>query len=209
VSQTSFFRTRIGCFPDRRGAAHGHGAVAPSDVAAGFVDVDDTFDLQNSTACGVNGGDGNDIFRTSGDCSDSNFEGGYGVDDFTIGGTFVFSLVNGGDGNDVLTASGNWSNARVFAGFGNDRIDCRAVSGNIVLSGGDGADTLYAGSGSYELIGGADRDYMSGGFGDDYFWAVDDDAFNDILVGGDGNDYADIDAPGEWRILSMETVVEW
>lgn len=183
------------------------GPLSPGDPAG--PDGVDTLELQGSIRCSLDGGTGDDVFRTSGDSGESALTGGDGNDDFAVGGVFVNSTLTGGNHNDIITGSGNWDRAQVFGDDGNDAVDLRAVTGNIlVLDGGWGNDRLFGGSGKDSISGGPGDDWMEGGAGDDYFNAVDGVPFNDTIIGGGHvlGDRADIDAPGERRVARVEFI---
>ncbi len=93
---------------------------------------------------------------------------GMGGDDELYGDAGDDSLI-GGAGNDVL--AGNDGADTLNGGLGND-----------VLLGGVGNDVLFAGAGADQLDGGAD---------DDRLVYVNDVGFDDVFVGGDGQDTLD------------------
>jgi hypothetical protein len=173
-------------------------ALTPSDTSDGQprpVDGSDTIDLQNSDRTIADAGDSNDTFTASGDSSNSILDGGPGLNDFAVGGTFSNGQILGGGDRDVISGSGDWSNATVSGGGGNDWIDLRPCTGAVSLYGGDGDDRMYAGSSGCILKGGFGFDWMEGGVGDDWFYAVDLDM--DVVKGGAdiNGDHAYIDDP--------------
>lgn len=108
-------------------------------------------------ACGVEGGDGNDILlgdtvdggpgndRIEGDGSDGTFDGGSGND--TITGDGEADSLDGGPGNDVLNGGGGED--RIVGDVGNDRL--LGGAGDDFLTGNAGVDTFDGGSGDDEV----------------------------------------------------------
>ena len=186
--------------------------LTPSEFDGGVVPLDgvDTIDVQNSTWTNANGGDSDDIFTASGDCSNSVLAGGPGKDTFTVGATFSNGQIHGDADDDTLTGSGNWPGATVYGGGGNDWLDLRACTGlNITIFGNAGDDDLYAGTHGSNLYGGQGWDWMVGGAGDDNFYAVDSEF--DIIRGGAhvNGDYAELDAPIDGRDVDWFNTVEF
>lgn len=116
----------------------------------------------------IDGGQGNDILRTS------------NGNDFVDGGKGEDRLYGGG-GDDILRA-GNHDDY-VNGGRGNDYV-----------SAGAGNDIVYAGSGSDEVLGGSGDDFiygqkgyntLDGGIGNDY---IDSGRHSSTVMGGSGED---------------------
>ena len=169
----------------------------PPDVQRPYTTFDNTsIDIQDSPFTKADGGDSDDIFTASGDNNGSILTGGSGVDDFAVGGIFDNGQIDGGAGNDIITGSGSWAFATARGGADNDWIDLRACTGMLLsLWGDDGNDRMYAGSWGCKLVGGAGFDRMTGGVGDDKFYAVDFEM--DVISGGahDKGDWAEVDWP--------------
>ncbi|PAX09365.1 M10 family metallopeptidase C-terminal domain-containing protein [Sphingomonas lenta] len=123
----------------------------------------------------LDGGDGADTLR------------GAGGADQLIGGLGADSI-EGGDGADLIDAGGDRDT--VWGGAGADVID--GGDGADILNGEDDADVLRGGLGNDTFQGGAGADSLEGGDGDDLFHADGDD----VLVGGAGQDTANIAATG-------------
>jgi Ca2+-binding RTX toxin-like protein len=124
--------------------------------------------------------------------ADTNDNGTYDAEDFTvrltgqhnlvqsdfgstpiaIAGTNGSDTINGTEGNDTILALGG--NDIVNGNGGNDRIE--GGDGNDIVNGGNGDDNLIGGRGADQLNGNAGNDRIDGGDG------------NDILNGGDGID---------------------
>lgn len=89
----------------------------------------------------------------------------------------------------------------INAGSGDDsiRIDS-SVTSNMVLAGGAGRDFIYGGSGNDILIGGSDDDLVRGGSGSDIVLGstgndnLEGGQGGDIILGGQGDDHAQGDA---------------
>jgi Ca2+-binding RTX toxin-like protein len=96
----------------------------------------------------------------------------FGSTPIAIAGTNGPDTINGTEGNDTILALGG--NDTVNGNAGNDRIE--GGDGNDVVNGGDGDDNLIGGRGGDQLNGNAGNDILNGGDG------------NDILNGGDGID---------------------
>jgi Ca2+-binding RTX toxin-like protein len=148
--------------------------------------------------------------------ADTNDNGTYDAEDFTvrltgqhnlvqsdfgstplvIAGTNGPDTINGTEGNDTIlalggndTVNGNGGDDRIEGGDGNDTLN--GNGGNDVIVGGDGGDILNGGDGTDRITGGAGNDIIDGGAGRDTVLAG--GAGNDIVRGGDGNDTLDGD----------------
>jgi Ca2+-binding RTX toxin-like protein len=121
----------------------------------------------------IAGGAGNDWI--SGGAGDDRLYGGTGDD--VIAGDEGDDLLDGGDGDDVL--AGGTGNDVLLGGAGDDIL--RGEAGSDVLDGGDANDLLSGGEGA---------DIVRGGEGDDHVIA-DDDAADDLYIGGAGHDTID------------------
>lgn len=139
-------------------------------TGTGGNDIFETVQMGYATSISfrVDGGNGNDIIRTSD--GDDFVDGGKGED-----------TIYGGGGDDILRA-GNHDDY-VNAGHGNDYV-----------SGGAGNDILYAGAGNDEVLGGSGNDMiygqkgyntLDGGIGDDF---INTGRHNSTAIGGEGND---------------------
>jgi Ca2+-binding RTX toxin-like protein len=96
----------------------------------------------------------------------------FGSTPFVISGTNGADTINGTEGNDTILALG-----------GNDTVNGRG--GNDRIEGGDGNDTVNGGTGDDILIGGNGNDQLNGDAGND---RIDGNDGADILMGGDGID---------------------
>lgn len=78
------------------------------------------------------------------------------------------NLLDGRNGNDMLYGLGG--NDTMWGGAGNDLLD--GGTGDDVIGGGIGTDTLFGGLGNDTLYAGndGDKDWLSGGAGDDVYW---------------------------------------
>ena len=123
-------------------------------------DGNDIIDARNSLSATLDGGNGDDLIRTS------------------IG----LQVAYGGDGNDII-----YGNHRIFGGAGNDRIFVQSSVYQQEFRGGDGDDVItvelgfvqnamiYGDAGNDRIIGNVGNDRMEGGAGDD------------LLIGGASN----------------------
>ena len=161
----------------------------------------------NDTIDGLAGDDiligdsGNDVLR--GGWGSDYLEGGLGADRLEAGrhefweparlvgnqwvpGRWIEDLsaniLLGGGGDDTLI--GGYGPDRLDGGDGADRLD--GQEGADVLLGGAGADTLWGGSGADRLLGGAGDDTIDAD--NDPFDFADNEADNDTVEGGAGND---------------------
>ena len=123
------------------------------------------------------GFDGNDTLSVNTRSIPAYVVGGAG-NDTLMGGDEPDNFVGGG-GKDILDSGG-----------GNDRLD--GGNGNDKLLGGLGDDRLIGNDGNDVLIGGDGRDEFFAGAGDDVLYSR--DVFIDLLNGGDGSDFAQLDA---------------
>jgi Ca2+-binding RTX toxin-like protein len=131
---------------------------------------------------------------------------GGGFDD-TLSGGYGEDWLYGNAGNDTMYGADGWSEADnsnnyLFGGFGHDTL--RGGSQYDALFGEDGYDCLYGNSGNDQLDGGGWMDYLEGGIGQDTLLGGDgdddlnggDDGYFDVLIGGAGNDWFQIDYTG-------------
>jgi Ca2+-binding RTX toxin-like protein len=117
--------------------------------------------------------------------------------DILVGSVAVNKLV-GNAGNDKIKGLG--ADDRLEGSSGNDFISGaegadRMIggAGNDVMTGGAGADAMDGNAGSDTMIGGTERDAISGGDGDDFIFSQ-DLVTSELISGGAGNDFADVDA---------------
>jgi len=113
------------------------------------------------------------------------FTGGNGVDRFVNAAGTKPVQANGGGGNDYLVG-----------GSGDDIL--RGGVGNDTLLGGDGNDQLWGGAGGDSLNGQTGTDRLYGEAGNDTLVSL-DNAFADMVDGGDGADMYWIDATDSGR----------
>ena len=139
-------------------------------------------DITGDAAANIlRGGDGADFIDGRGGADI--LDGGNGDDHFLVDNR---DQVIGGTGYDYVRAISSTSNFRfnvagtdvevVEGNNGNDVIDATGVGYNVTLIGGAGRDNLTGGNGDDALLGGDGNDTLTGGAGFDQ------------LVGGDGND---------------------
>jgi Ca2+-binding RTX toxin-like protein len=120
-----------------------------------------------------------------------------GNDSLSVNTRYIPAYAVGGAGNDTILGGdendnfvGGGGKDVLDSGGGNDRLD--GGNGNDKLLGGAGDDRLIGNDGNDVLFGGDGRDQLSGGAGDDVLYSR--DTFADLLLGGDGNDSAQLDA---------------
>ena len=124
--------------------------------------------------------------------ADTNDNGTYDSEDFTVRLTGQHNLVQsdfgdtpiviaGTDGADTI--NGTPEDDTILGLGGNDRVNGRG--GNDVIEGGDGRDTLNGGDGDDRIEGGNGADTINGGGGRDFLVG---DAGNDVIDGGDADD---------------------
>lgn len=189
-------------------------------IAINCGDGNDSITLQNTdnNLASVEGGAGNDSVTGGGEAD--SIRGGDGVDSLAGGGgndtlygdQFILSgpgfddRLDGGAGADTLypglgndTAFGGPGNDYVSDGGGNNLLfgdeDADQIFGGpdtSYISGGDGNDSLYGDAQSDTLFGGPGNDLLAGFAGEDWMYA--NDAQRDTVNGGDGADWADVDA---------------
>ncbi len=157
----------------------------------------------------LHGGTGDDVLYAArdvvGDVS-FNFLNGEEGNDTLIGGDGGDHML-GGYGNDVLygngggdVMAGEHGNDLLYGGEGDDRLVDFLEAGLTdndwnLLDGGNGNDTLIGGNGIDYMFGGAGLDYLDGkGGNDDLRGGI--DGFNDIVIGGTGKDYFQIEFAG-------------
>jgi VCBS repeat-containing protein len=128
-------------------------------------------------------------------------QSGGGAGNHAEGDTLVgIEDVLGSRFNDVI--KGDARNNRLWGGDGDDTIDGGAGwdtimggAGNDLIYGGDGGDNLFGGDGNDTIYGGNGKDYIWGGDGDDYLVGYNPDGsadtWEDLLIGGRGNDTLD------------------
>jgi Ca2+-binding RTX toxin-like protein len=160
------------------GEAAGDTYVAVENVTGSAFGDDIT---GNAAANVLRGGDGADFIDGRGGADI--LDGGNGDDHFTVDNA---DQVIGGAGYDYVRAGASMSNFRfnvagtdvevVEGNNGNDVINATSVSYSVTLIGGAGRDNLTGGNGDDALLGGDGNDTLTGGAGFDQ------------LVGGDGND---------------------
>jgi hypothetical protein len=123
---------------------------------------------------------------------------GYDGNDFvSVNSRQVPAYVLGGAGNDTLAGGdeadnlvGGGGKDDLNGGGGDDRLDGQGA--NDRLAGGDGDDRLLGGDGDDRLCGGAGSDDLRGEAGDDVLYSR-GDLIADLLIGGDGDDFAESD----------------
>ena len=129
------------------------------------------------TAVELHGHDGHDELAINVPASSAYVLGGAG-NDTLLGGDGADNLVGGG-GKDLLDA-----------GAGDDRLD--GGDNDDRLAGGSGDDRLLGGDGNDRLAGADGRDELRGDAGDDVLYTR-GDLLVDLLLGDDGNDFAEAD----------------
>jgi len=103
-------------------------------------------------------------------------------------GISIRCVIEGGSGRDTLLG-GNAAD-RIEGGDGNDLL--KGFGGADRLEGQANDDVIYGGDGADRLDGGERKDTLFGEAGDDTLIG-DDDLWEDRLVGGTGNDRAEVD----------------
>ncbi|WP_246139548.1 calcium-binding protein [Phaeobacter marinintestinus] len=133
-------------------------------IIDGDVDVntstDDRIENYGSILGDVSMGDGNDVYRGSGE---------------------VTGTINGDNGNDTIL--GGAGGDEILGGFGIDRLNGRG--GDDVIDGGSQNDVIHGNAGDDNIIGGGGQDNLFGDAGDD---TMDGGFGNDTMLGGAGRD---------------------
>ena len=183
-----------------------------------------TFPLADVKHIEIDAGDGDDAIDWTGIAIPTYCFGGLGNDrmtagtgDDTLSGGGGRDYLSGGGGDDFV--SGGATNDELYGGPGADHLEGGAANdllaggahddrlygdaGNDVLSGNDGKDVMYGGDGDDSLTGGIGWDLHSGQAGNDRLFAR--DGRDDEVLGGDGDDEAEIDHPLD-VLLGVENV---
>lgn len=122
-------------------------------------------------------------------------------------------VVNGLDGADqIAIMPGVFKPITINAGAGNDAVrggpgreHILGGAGEDLLNGGGGGDLIEGGEDNDRIIGGAGPDRLIGNAGDDHFDAVDRN--QDLLDGGDGEDFARISLGDQARNIEHVQVI--
>ena len=135
---------------------------------------------------------GNDQFLVGAGASSGIIRGGGGVNSIQYSGGGV-GLAN----NELLKANGakfglsQIHTATLAGGGGDDTIDASAFGGSVTIDGGAGRDWIWGGAGNDTLHGGAGNDWIWGGAGKDRLIGG---GGNDVMRGGSGDDQLDGEA---------------
>lgn len=168
-------------------------------IAPGYVDADgdriDGGDAPGGTA-GAVGSDEDSVRAGTGDDTvragegDDSIDGGSGND--SLEGQAGDDVIQGGTGSDTIR--GNQGNDAIISGPigtpdlgypGRYRGDSDPNDDRDFVSGGQGDDVIFTGDDADTVVGGAGRDTIDGGYDNDSLSGGDDD---DFVVGGEGSD---------------------